>query len=433
MKPIIFLFCLALFIQCTDPAGNEVNIHQKENGDFELLKNGQPYFVKGARTLGVKYIDRVATRGGNSVRVGSQHLAQVLDSAETLGLTVLVGLPVAAERSGFNYSDPQAVSKQHEEVKRYVSKYRNHPAVLMWVIGNELDHVPGQETYNLKMWDAINDIAIMIHQEDPNHPAMTVIGTGRKPKLQDLIKRCPDLDLLGVNAYADLYEVPDWLREYNWNKPYLVTEWGPDGHWQVPKTQWGAVIEQTSTEKAAAYRNRYQKVISDDPLCLGSYVFLWASDRQERTHTWYNMFHDDGTAKQQVEVMYEMWNGHLPDNLTPRIDSIRINSLAAIEDINLEPGSENTAEVFATDPDGDPLEITWELLPELKEFGAYAGQGEQKPAAMPEFLLQNSGEQIQFKAPTESWNYRLFVYVHDGNNHAGVANIPFHVKVENLP
>jgi hypothetical protein len=435
-KSIVFLIAAIFVGSCGGPtseSGNEKNNKKveikKEDGQFQLYVKEQPFFIKGARTLGTRYMEQVAEYGGNSVRVGFHSIDAVLDKAEKLGLTVMFGLPVKPERAGFNYDDEEAVQAQFNRMKEIVKKYKDHPAVLVWVIGNELDHIPGKETYNLKMWNAVNDIAEMIHKVDPDHPAMTVIGTGRKEKLKDLKKRCPDIDLLGINSYADIFEVPDWLRKYNWNKPYVVTEWGPSGHWQVPKTQWGVAIEETSSEKADLYRKKYEQVIQGDPLCVGSYAFLWTSRRQERTHTWYNMFFEDGLEKEAVEVMQYMWTGEWPENRAPRIESLTINGKKAEDDVALAANSINPAKVEATDPDNDNLRIEWTLLPVPEEFGAYAGQGETKPQPVEGFIQNRENRTLRFQTPENTGkNYRLFVYVYDDKGNIAVANIPFYVK-----
>jgi len=412
-----------------------LKVEIKEGNDrFQLFVNGKPYFVKGARTLRTRYMDKVAEYGGNSVRIGYRgNVQEVLEEAHRLNLTVLFGLPVQAERNGFDYGNETAVEEQFNRVKEIVTTYKDHPALLMWAIGNELDHIPGDLDYNLNMWDAVNDIAIMIHEVDGNHPAMAVVGRGKNEKMKDIVERCTDVDLLGINTYADIWEVPGWLREYGWNKSFAVTEWGPSGHWQVPRTKWGVVIEETSTEKGKVYKERYEKVIKAEPWCVGSYVFLWTSNRQERTHTWYNMFHDDGSEKEAVEVMHYEWIGEWPENRTPRIESLQINELNALDNINLTGGTVHKAHVIVSDPDGDELEIEWELVPENKKFGAYAGQGETKPPSVAGAILkeEEGGRIVQFKTPEEkSGNFRMFVYTNDGNNNVAVANIPFHIREE---
>lgn len=400
--------------------------------DKKIYCNEKPYFIKGARTLKTRFMDKVAEYGGNSVRIGyGKELKEVLDKANDLDLTALVGLPIKAERDGFDYDNQKKVDEQLKKVKTIVKNYKNHPAILMWTIGNELDHIPGDLDYNLKLWDAVNEIAKTIKKIDPYHPVMTVIGTGRIEKIKDIIERCPDLDLLGINSYADIYNIPDWIRKYGWDRPYVVTEWGPSGHWQRPKNKWDVVLEETSTEKAKVYKERYEKVIKNDSRCVGSYVFLWTNNRQERTHTWYNMFHDDGTEKEAVEVMRYQWTGEWPENRCPRIKSLKIEGEEASDNINLTSESICQARIEAVDPDNDGLKAKWELLPEPESFASYAGQGETKPEQINNFIKEkfNGGKKIKFKVPREAeCNYRLFVYVYDGHNNVAVANIPFYVS-----
>jgi hypothetical protein len=378
-------------------------------------------------------MDKVADYGGNSIRIGySQDVKDILDEAHSRGLTVMFGLPFKAERAEFDYDDKVAVREQHEQMKEIVNTYKDHPAILLWAIGNELDHIPGNKDYNLKMWDAVNDVAKMIKEEDPAHPAMTVVGTGRMEKLKDLIERCPDLDLLGVNAYADIGKIPQWLRQYNWNRPYAVTEWGVSGHWEVPKTKYGVAIEESSTEKATIYHEKYKNVIASDPWCVGSFVFLWTSNRQEHTHTWYNMFYDDGLEKGTVEVMHYVWTGEWPDNRSPRLESLTIEGMNAKDNIALAPKELYTASAIANDPDNDALKYEWELVPENKDFGAYAGQGETKPPVAEGAIKEkmDNGQSVKFEVPDASGdNYRLFVYEYDGKGKIAVANIPFHLFI----
>jgi hypothetical protein len=428
-KSIILVFALTVLISCTpaarvDDSGTAVRVEiRKEGNGFRLYRGGEPFFIKGA--VGWSYLEYLAEAGANSLRTGPR----LLDEAHSLGLTVLVNLRMGAERDGFDYNDGEAVQEQFNRIREIVMEHRDHPAVLMWAVGNELDHIPGNLDYNLKMWDAVNDIARMIKEADPNHPVMTVIGTGRPEKLGDLIERCPDLDLLGINAYADIVDVPAWLREFNWNKPYAVTEWGPSGHWEVPRTRWGVVIEETSTEKALLYRERYERVMLSDPWCIGSYAFLWTSDRQERTHTWYNMFTGDGLKKGSIGSMQYMWTGRWPENRAPEIESLTINGMSARDNVSLVPGSINTARVVVADPDNDPLTIEWELLPEPSQFGAYAGQGEKKPPAVEGFIRSAENGEIKFEVPGQPGNnYRLFVYGYDNRGNAATANIPFFVN-----
>ena len=425
---LLYIFIFNVSCNQINP-GNEaipVNIEKKGNA-YYLYRGGDRVFIKGARTIGTQYMDLVASVGGNSVRIGSGgDVKAKLDNAHNNGLSVLFGLPLKSERNDFDYNNEEAVKEQKENILQIVEDYKDHPAILIWTIGNEPDYVPGNPNYNLKLWDAVNDIALAIKKTDPNHPVITVVGTGRKEKLKDIIIQVPAIDALGINSYGDIYDIPLWVRTYNLNKPYIITEWGPTGHWQVPRNKWGIPIEETSTEKAEMYLERHQEVVDGDPWCLGGYSFLWTQNRQERTHTWYNMFYDEGERTEAVDVMEYLWTGKWPENRAPAIDSFQLNDQGPHEDILLMPGEKYNAEVMAHDPEGENLSYNWEIYPENTEFG-YAGHGEKRPAVIEDLIENPDSSNIRFTSPAKPGNYRLFIYVTDPGSKIAVGNIPFHI------
>lgn len=400
-----------------------------QDGKFTLYRGGQPYYVKGAVYWGdpngkFPLRDLVA-RGANSVRCGG-NLRPILDEAQRLGATATLGLPMKMESvHKFDYADPRAVREQFQEIKKLVLEFKDHPALLMWGIGNELSVGYTEK----KVWDAVNDVARMVHEVDGNHPAMTVIGDG---SIQDgdikLIRaRCPDLDLIGINFYKGIEAVPARLREDGWDKPYVFTEWGPSGDWQVPRTEWGAAIEETSTEKAERYLERYRDTILEDAgRCLGSYVFMWQW-RMERTHTWYGMFLESGEPTEAVNVMQHVWTGRWPPNRAPRVEPLRIDGRPAAANVTLEPGASHTAALEAVDPDADPLAFHWEIVAEVERAG-YAGMGERRSKPMPALIKDGRGPEMTFAAPDREGAYRVFVFVRDGRGNGATANIPFLVK-----
>ena len=153
------------FAQSAAPVKVEI---RKENGEFRLYRGGRPYYVKGAvyggDPNGKFPLRDLAARGANSVRSRG---SRVLDEAQRLGMSVLVNVPMRMESvHKFDYSNEQAVREQFEQAKKLVLEFKDHPAVLMWAIGNELS--VGYK--NKKVWNAVNDVARMIHEVDPNHP-----------------------------------------------------------------------------------------------------------------------------------------------------------------------------------------------------------------------------------------------------------------------
>ncbi|WP_345245307.1 glycoside hydrolase family 2 TIM barrel-domain containing protein [Nibrella saemangeumensis] len=395
---------------------------RKVNGSYQLFRDGKPYYIKGAG--GSHYLDRLAAYGGNSIRTWSTQNAQaLLDEAHKYGLTVTMGLNVARERHGFDYNNAEAVAKQLQTLRQEVQKYKDHPALLMWGIGNELN----LNYTNPKVWDAVNDIARMIHEVDPNHLATTMLA-GINPKEVDYIKaKCPDLDLLSINTYGGLPQLPKRVRDLGWEGAYMVTEWGPTGHWEGPQTAWKASIEETSSAKAAVYKSRYEASMGHDTeRCLGSYVFLWGQ-KQERTPTWYGIFTEAGEESEVVDVMQYLWTGKWPANRAPHIESLLLDGKNALANITLQPGTTYTAQATVTDPDNDKLTYRWELLPESTDLKE-GGDRENRPETVQGLLSKANGGQITLKTPDREGAYRLFVYVTDGNNNVATANTPFYVK-----
>ncbi|RYY99239.1 MAG: hypothetical protein EOO11_05665 [Chitinophagaceae bacterium] len=391
-------------------------------GSYTLVRGGQPYYVKGAG--GSAFPGRIRAYGGNSIRTwGTRGAKAVLDSAQQYGLTVLLGLDVARERHGFNYNDTAAVRRQLERLRAEVLQYKDHPALLAWGIGNELN----LEYSNPKVWDAVNDISKMIHALDPDHPSTTVLAGISKPVADYVKERCTDLDLLSVNAYGELAALPETIARVGWTGPYLVTEWGPTGHWECLQTAWKQPIEETSAEKAAVYKSRYLYGIARDTAhCLGSYVFLWGQ-KQERTPTWYGLFTEKGEETEVVDAMQYLWSGRWPANRAPHLYSLQLDGRRADQSIYLEPGARVPAVAVAADPDGDKLHYRWELLPEVEKVSAGGDHEDRPKAAASPIRVLRAGE-VLMTAPATPGAYRVFVYVSDGKNKVATANIPFYVR-----
>ncbi len=418
---------LAAFILPSTGIAAETTGHRFEigggQGRFTLVRNGEPFYVKGA--VGWHSYELLARCGANAVRTGANRRG--LDRVAQAGLAAMANLPVRGQRDGMDWGNEQMVAEQKQRVLRIVEELKDHPAVMFWAVGNELDWIPPGIPHHPMLWQRLNDLASEIHQIDPNHPVMTVVGTGRfERKVKEIAGQCPDFDLLGINAYGDLGEVTELARRF-WPKPYVVAEWGPTGHWQVPRTRWGAPIEETSTEKAQATYRRYVDVIRGDAgHCLGSFVFLWGQ-KQETTHTWYGMFQDD-LATESVDAMQYLWSGRWPANRAPAVLSIDVTGFADAGRIYLEPEQPYEAKVEAYDSDYDPLAFRWDIRPEVEiPKDSYAGGGEKPAMPIAGLIRSDDTPRIEFTAPEKQGPYRLFVQVHDGQGHVGYANVPFYV------
>lgn len=403
----------------------------KIDGKWRLLVDGKELYVKGVACN--NFYTRAADFGANVVRTYSvtDKTKAILDSAYDKGLYVNLGLYIKRETDGFDYNNETAVKEQFDQMKASVERFKDHPALLVWSIGNE-----AEASYtNTKLWDAINDIAKMIHEIDTNHPTTTTLASSNVSHIQNIIAKAPHIDILSVNTYTpNLPGVLNNLQTAGWTKPYMITEFGPRGTWQMnPEPTrvlpWGALVEQTSTEKEAIYLQAYQESIAanKDNGCLGSFVFLWGYQTHGEVLTWYGLFDKKGYTFPAVDAMQYAWTGAYPTNRAPVIatrDDILMNNKKAEEAITVAPGSSNTAKVTATDPENDVLTYDWMIMKEKS-----AASDGSLPAGIAGLIENNTKAEIVFKAPAEAAGYRLIVFVRDAKNKkVASAVIPFLVQ-----
>jgi hypothetical protein len=425
----IIAFLLAGCSYQTMQAQTPIKVEIVRAGDgYQLLRAGQPYAVKGAG-MSRNDIASFAAHGGNSIRNWTtrhphQDTRELLDSAYAHGVTVALGLPMRPERRGFDYDDEAAVSAQFDALREDVLRYRDHPALLLWIIGNELNH----HYTNPGVYDAVNAVARMIHELDPNHPATTTLSGLDPAAITEVIQRAPELDFISFQLYGGLFALPELVRSTGFTRPFMVTEWGSIGYWEMVRTSWGAPIELTSSEKADVFLRAQRDVLA--PLgkqLLGSYVFIWGQ-KQERTPTWFGMFLASGEESESVDVMHYIWNGAWPVNRTPRVESMQLDGRRARDSVVLTAGKSYQAGITDADPEDDPLRFRWELKPESDSKQA-GGDFEPAIPGIDGVFSDPASATTAISVPGPG-QYRLFAYAYDDHGHAAHANIPFLVVAE---
>jgi hypothetical protein len=399
-----------------------VELRQTEKG-WQLLRGGQPYFIRGAG--GEASLQALAAAGANSVRTWGGDVGTLLDDAHALGMTVTVGIWLGHERHGFDYSDEAQLDDQVERARQMVLRHRDHPALLIWGIGNEMEGFG--EGDDPAIWAAVNRVAAMVKELDPHHPTMTVTAFVHGERVEFVHRRSPAIDIHGINAYAAAGQVPAMLRAAGATKPYVLTEFGPPGPWETPRTAWGAPLEPTSEAKAHHYRESYeQAVLGAAGMALGSYAFLWGH-KMEGTGTWFGMFLADGARTAAVDVMTELWSGRRVADRAPVVDALRIEGGAEVS-----PGEVISVRAAAADPEEGGIRLRWALRP---ESGEYLTGGDFR-RGLPEIegvIVSSGPDGARVRMPREPGPYRLFLYAHDASGGAGTANVPVLVKGQVRP
>ena len=416
-----YLLTALLFVGILS-AQSATTIEFDASSGYHFAVDGSYFEVKGS--AGEENLELLKYYGGNTLRTWSID-KDILDKAHELGLMVVAGIWVEHMRHNedYDYNDPKFIEKQRKKVRSTVEKFKDHPALLAWGLGNEVElHVP--EDMLEIIWKEMNNLAEIVNYIDGDHPIMTAVAGFDAKKINDVKRYYPECDILGVNAYGFAPKVGDLLKEYGWKKPYMITEFGPMGPWEVgDKSAWGAVIEESSHEKAKRYLKAYFSATYEFPrFCLGAFPFYWAN-KQETTSTWFGMFLKQGSRLEAVDAMAYGWNGKYPDNRVPEIHSI--NSTAKLSEV--KRNSIHTACIEVKDHENDPLEFRWVIMEESK-VKSVGGDFEPTPKSFPKLILKNKGHEVKFKAPRKKGPYRLFAYVEDGNQGAATINFPFYVK-----
>ncbi len=407
-----------------------VKLVKNASGQWQLLRDGKPYFIKGAGGDASKPF--LAEIGGNSFRtwgIGNDTPGKLAE-AQKLGLTVTLGYWLGHKEQGFNWDNAAAVQRQFDEVKADVEKYKDSPPVLIWALGNEMENAfKGDDA--IPMWKHVEELAAMVHKEDPNHPTMTVVAEIGGDKVAMINKYCPDINIIGINSYAGCSSIADRYVKAGGVKPYVITEFGPPGVWEWHQndTSFGAVQEPNSTEKAAWYRKAYMGSIAPGhPDSLGSYVFAWGS-KQEATATWYGLIMSEGNMlchTAAVDTMEELWTGHAPAIRAPEVKSAALVGVDPKVGAVVPPGGTVKATSDIVDPQGLPLTYQWRLFMDPQNYNT-GGENQAAPPEFPGSIVQNGMATVEVKLPRVAGKYRLFLYAYNGKGGVATANFPIDV------
>ncbi|MGB7394294.1 MAG: glycoside hydrolase family 2 TIM barrel-domain containing protein [Pricia sp.] len=403
---------------------SEVYIEETEEG-YRMIRNNEPYFIKGAS--GNAYFEELKKAGANTIRIyDTLNLKSYLDSAETWGLAAVVDIPIPRYSPDDTlYGNPAKMDALVKNTEKFVEKYKHHPAVLYWILGNE---VYVHDMFFNDFVEGFNRMIEKVHEIDPDHPISTTVSSSGLKKVFSILVKSPDLDFISVNSFGALNDFRlDKDILFFWQKPYVLSEWGNNGPWETETTAWTAPIEETSTKKAEQYKNLYIDNIQSiaDNRCLGSLAFYWGH-KQERTHTWFSLFDEDGNKSQTVFVLESLWKGTELEYRGPEIDYVLLNGKGAAESILVNQNEIATAELFVPKQDSlKKFSVTWEIRPENWYYNPH--DNEKKPEIVKGLILQATKTDLRFKTPDQEGPYRLFVKVESPDGPFATANTPFYV------
>lgn len=198
-----------------------------------------------------------------------------------------------------------------------VNYFKDHPAILMWIVGNEFNY---NNMYGAPDLDAatviVNDAIAEIHAADPDHPV--AVGHGEVPT-PERYAAVPDADIWAVNLYPSLdldSRFAAWPALSD--RPMFVSEYGADAfNNNTGQEDQAAQAEATEILTLQIFAN----LSADDPdhACLGGTIYAltdewWKADGPVDQHDdggFAGAIHPDGFANEE-------WWGLMDVQRSPR-------------------------------------------------------------------------------------------------------------------
>jgi hypothetical protein len=405
------------------PAGPSVVRVTGTRGDWRLQVNGAPYEIKGLtygppQAAADGYMRDLKAMGVNTIRtwgVDDAHTPALLDTAARHGIKVVVGHWL---NQGADYVNDTAykTSVKNEIVAR-VNALKGRQGVLMWDVGNEViltmqDHglaADVVEQRRIAYARFVNEVTQAIHAADPNHP---VTSTDAYTHAWTYYKaHSPALDLLAVNSYGAIHTVrQDWING-GYDKPYIVTEAGPDGEWEVPNDVNGVPTEPTDLQKRAQYTASWNAVHGHTGVALGATEFHYGLEN-DFGGVWLNTT-TGGWRRHGYHALRQAYTGQPSPNTPPEITSMTVGSQTAVP-----AGGRFTVETATADRDGDS--VRYNLM--FSDKHVTGNRGFRNVT-----FTQTGPGRFSVTAPEQMGVWKVYVYAFDGQGNVGIEQRSFRV------
>ena len=405
------------------PSGaSVVKVTGSSLGSYGLSVNGAPYQMKGvtfgpANATAAAYMPDLQAMGVNTIRTwGTDSTTQpLLDAAAPYGIKVINGFWLS--QSADYVSDSSYKSSTEASILASVNQYKNSPAVLMWDIGNEvLLNLPNvysgaQLTAEENAYvQYVDQIAVAIHQADPNHP-VTSTDAWRPGIFQFYQANAPHLDLIAVNDYGDVCNLKGNWSSDGFTKPYIVTESGPAGEWEVPNDANGVPVQETDQQNAAGYATAWGCITGNPGISLGGTLFNYGTEN-DFGGIWYNLV-PGGWKRLAYDQVTKLFRGTAPANTAPVISNLTVSQDSAVP-----AGGQFTVSASVSDPEGDPL--SYNLMLNSKYVDGSTG-------LQYATFTQTGAGTFSVTAPKTVGVWKVYVYAYDGQGNVGVQTESFRV------
>nr|WP_299073630.1 glycoside hydrolase family 2 TIM barrel-domain containing protein [uncultured Allomuricauda sp.] len=401
------------------------------NGKWTFIVDTKPFEVKGA-TFGYdkdvanydKYFQELNFLGVNTIRTWGtdKNTMKMLDAAHKHGIRVMLGIWMRHGRAGmeaddsFDYSnDEDGKEVMYKDALEIVKTYKDHPAILTWGVGNEVYLNTATDEEKIAYSKLLERICSQIKRIDENHPVTSVEAWTFGVDWWE--KYVPSIDIYGINTYGKGANVlPEELSKKGVTKPYVVTEFGVRGEWEIEEDQNGVKLEPTDKEKYDVIVNGYNEWIKPKPNCLGVYIFQYATD--DRHLAPWLLTHFKGMTRPQYWAIREAYTGKKAENNVPFITSFQLL------DTNVKSGTWVGVKLDALDTEEEDLAVTF-------YYNQRTGSRKRRDQLVPLNFRGNLSDGLEIQLPQENGGIKVYAMVNDTFNNVGIATTSISVIDKN--
>jgi hypothetical protein len=327
--------------------------------------------------------DAVA-RGANAVRTYSIPTRDALDRLHAAGLRVIPGVWMphegankAKEGGTWNFSYAASGPKMLADFAATLDRLGDHPAILMWTLGNEVHVSP-------EYLQQVERMSRLVHERFPRVLTSLTIVNAPPDTVRLVREHAPDIDVLGVNAYGQgaIANATRFLEEH-WDGLFYFSEFNATGPWWGPQASWGPRFEPSAPQKVDELRKAWAHMRAS-PRCAGGCLFQWGRWGAERITYFSSLLPADPFAAKAPEAdlrftpvadeIARLWAGKPPRRLAPVLERIAIGAESR-KDITVEPGGKIRVSAVAVDADtpAEKLRYRWWIAREHGGFRPLAG------------------------------------------------------------
>ncbi len=415
MRYLILFFFISFY------SFSQTTVKKTADG-WSLFINEKPFDVKGA-TFGYDddvdnydaYFKDLKFLGVNTIRTWStgENTPELLDAAARYDIKVMVGIWMRHGRPGmedddsFDYlKDTEGMEAMYTDALKTVNDYKDHPAVLTWGIGNEVYLNMATDEEKVAYSKLLERICSQVKSMDSNHPITSVDAWTFG--LDWWQKYVPSIDIYGLNSYgAGANFLSKELEKRNIDKPYIITEYGVTGEWDIKNKKNGITIEPTDQEKYKAIANGYGDWIANKTACLGVYVFHYGNGT-EFLAPWL-LTHVDNLKRPQYWAIREAFTGQKPLNYVPIIDEFEL------PESQPKSGEWVPVSLKTSDLENENLEISL-------YYNQRTGSRKRKNQINALNYRGNLNEGFEIEMPQEHGAIKIYVYVKDSYGNIGIAS-----------